>query len=138
MTSAVPLREGLFREGADGPTLLASKCTACEHVSYPATEQCLKCGNLSTEPIELGGGGELLVATVVHMGNGRFDAGYSVGYVNMPHGVRVFSQLDASADELPLPGTPMKLEILPMWREGEQDVIAYRFAPATKKESAHA
>lgn len=139
MTNPVPLREGLFRETAAGPTLLASCCTACGHTSYPPAPRCLDCGSEAQEPVELGSEGELLCATVVHMGNNRYPPGYTVGYVTMPHGVRVFAQLAISAGEdLPAPGTPMTLEIVPMWREQEQDVLAYRFVPAPGKESAHA
>ncbi|PRZ43953.1 putative OB-fold protein [Antricoccus suffuscus] len=135
MTDTISVREGLFRETNDGPTLLAGRCAQCARTVFPATERCLECGDDSIESVELGAEGELLCATVVHMGNGRFDAGHSVGYVRMPHDIRVFSQITTSGEQ-PLPsGTPMRLEIAPLWREGEQDVLAYRFVPTTTKEA---
>lgn len=140
MTDPVPLREGLFRETAAGPTLLASRCTACGHTSYPPALRCLDCGREETqETIELGSDGALLCATVVHMGNDRYPPGYTVGYVTMPHGVRVFAQLAiAAGEDVPAPGTPMTLEIVPMWRKQEQDVLAYRFVPSLEKKFPHA
>lgn len=133
MTAAIPVREGLFQETDDGPTLLAGRCAQCGRTVFPATEHCLECGHRSIESVELGAEGELLCATVVHMGNGRFEPGYSVGYVMMPHDIRVFSQITTSGEQQLSSGTPMRLEIAPLWREGEQDVLAYRFVPATKE-----
>lgn len=138
MTETIPVREGLFRESDTGPTLLAGRCGACGRTVFPVTESCLECGHESIETVELGAEGELLCATVVHMGNGRFEPGHSVGYVTMPHDIRVFTQIAVSGDE-PLPsGTPMRLEIAPLWREGEQDVLAYRFVPTTGQEALDA
>lgn len=138
MTTPMPLREGLFRETETGPTLLASRCTTCGHLSYPAADWCPECHSDASEIIELGGEGELHAATIVHMGNQRFQPGYAVGYVVMPQGVRIFSQLGVTGDDLPSPGTQMRLEILPLWREDDQDILAYRFVRATRKETPHA
>lgn len=139
MTMTIPVREGFYRDTDDGPSLLAGRCARCSRITFPRTEHCLECGHDAVQPFELGGKGELLCATVVHMGNGRFSAGYGVGYVMMPHGVRVFSQLAAPrGDRLPAAGTPMRLEIAPLWREGEQDVLAYRFVPTSSEEAVHA
>lgn len=134
MTAAIPVREGLFRETDDGPTLLAGECGECGRIAFPISERCLECGVDGITIRELGSNGVLLCATVVHMGNGRFEPGYSVGYILMPHGVRVFSQT-ASDGHAPLAsGTPMRLELAPLWRHGEDDVLAYRFVPAASKE----
>jgi uncharacterized OB-fold protein len=121
-----PVREGLFREGPDGPTLLAGRCPGCGHTSFPATERCLECHGRDVETVELGGRAELLCATTVHRGSPRFAAGYQVGYVILPGGVRIFAPLAGTPLE---PGTALRLEIAPMWRDGERDVLAYRFVP---------
>lgn len=138
MTATIPVREKLFRETEDGPTLLAGQCAECGRIVFPASERCLECGHDGIEIRELGAEGELLCATVVHMGNERFDPGYSVGYMMMPHGVRIFSQTVTDGDEPLASGTPMRLEIAPLWREGEHDVLGYRFIPATNKETKDA
>lgn len=138
MTNAIPVREGLFRETDHGPTLLAARCELCGRTVFPATEQCLECGHHGVQTVELGGRGELLCATVVHMSNGRFEAGYSVGYVTMPHGIRVFTPIETDREE-PLPcGTQMQLEIVPLWRDNDHDVLAHRFVPVAREERANA
>lgn len=138
MNTQVPLREGLFEQTDSGPTLLASRCTSCGHTAYPVTARCLACGAEEQEALQLGAQGELFCASVVHIGNGRFAPGYVVGYVIMPHGVRVFGQLDTGGEDPPAPGTPMTLEIVPMWQEDGHDVLAPRFVPTARKESTNA
>lgn len=132
MTETVPLREGLFEERARGPVLLASTCGICGQSVFPATDRCLACGGRSQEGTELGPEGALLCATVVHMASGHFEPGYTVGYVELQHGVRVFGQIAASAD-LPTPGTTMRIEIAPMWREDGKGVLAYQFRAVGKE-----
>lgn len=134
MSTPVPIRDGLFAETDDGPVLLASECTTCGHTSFPASSLCLACGAQTQEPVDLGTEGELLSATVVHMGNGRFEPGYTVGYITMRAGIRVFGQLSSSAEGLPALGTRMRVELVPLWREPEHEVLGYRFAPAPGKD----
>ena len=131
------LREGLFRSAPDGPTLLAGNCARCGRTAFPTTERCLECGHVGVDVVELGAEGKLLCATVVHMPNGPYTPGHRVGYVVMPHGIRVFSQIGASGEALP-PGTPMRLEIVPLWREDDHEVLGYRFIQSTNKEGSDA
>ncbi|HEX7738657.1 MAG TPA: zinc ribbon domain-containing protein [Marmoricola sp.] len=146
MSTQTPVREGLFTETASGPTLLASRCDTCGHTAYPATARCLACGAEDLETVEIGDEGDLLCASVVHMGNGRFAPGYVVGYVVID-GIRVFAQLDTGGEEPPPPGTSMTLEIVPLWQQDDTDVLAPRFVPTSsasrtsrtsRKESADA
>jgi len=101
--TSVPLREGLFGETDAGPTLMASHCAQCDHTAFPRVDRCTNCRADDQETVEFGGEGKLLCATVVYMGNGRFSPGYSVGYVTMPPGLRVFGQLAFSGTEPPMP-----------------------------------
>jgi len=129
-TTPTAFREGLFREGPDGPTLLASRCTNCGRVFFPVSEMCLDCRGRGLETVELGGEAELLCATTVRMPNRHFPPGHAVGYVVLPPGLRIFTQL-RPVDATPFrSGMPMKLEIAPLWQVGDHDVLAYRFVPA--------
>lgn len=135
-TATTSVREGLFRATDEGPTLLASRCASCGRTAFPTTTTCLGCGSGDPAVVELGAEGSLLCGTTVHMGNGRFDAGYTVGYVTMPHGVRVFTQIRTKGGDVPEVGTAMRLELVSMWQEGEGDVVAHRFVPAEEMRDA--
>lgn len=129
-STSTPFREDLFRVGPDGPALLAGRCPRCGRVTFPAPEMCLDCRGGDIETVELGGEAELLCATAVHMPNRHFPPGHAVGFLVLPPGVRVFAQL-RQVDHKPFrSGMPMKLEIAPLWREDDNDVLAYRFVPA--------
>ncbi|OLT41646.1 hypothetical protein BJF85_04235 [Saccharomonospora sp. CUA-673] len=129
MTTQTALREDTFRETPDGFTLLASRCHHCGHVSFPPATLCVACRAEALKPIDLGGRAELLCSTTVHMPSEHFAAGYTVGYVTMPGGQRIFTPL-APADDTPLtPGMPLKLEIAAMWQDDGTDIVAHRFVP---------
>lgn len=128
-----PIREGLFRETDSGPALLAGECAACGRTTFPSTSICLECGGEEVAPVALGAEGDLLCATVVHMGTGGFSPGYSVGYVVMPGGIRVFTQIVGAGEE-PLPsGTRMRLQIAPLWPQDEPDILGYHFIPTPEE-----
>lgn len=130
MTTTVPLREGLFRDTPEGPTLLASRCVDCGQVVFPRQIPCPACRSTEVTTVELGAEGTLLCATTVHMPTQTTTPGDAVGYVIMRHDVRVFTQIDADNDNLPEPGTAMRLRIAALRRDGDTVVLAHRFAPA--------
>lgn len=130
MTETINLREGLFREAPDGGALLASRCKKCGQLHFPAGSICLACRSNELTEIELSNEGELFCETQVHMKTPRFAAGYYVGYVALPEGIRVFSQLRAVEGKPFKIGMKMKLELVPIFQEDGKDVVAHRFYPA--------
>lgn len=129
MSQPTPLREDLYRIDASGPVLTGGRCASCGFVGFPRAAVCLECGNTTIEREDIGGKGELFVETTVHMSNGRFPPGYSVGYVRFPSGIRVFGQI-RKAGEQPLPiGSPMRVEIVTLYEDNGQPVEAFRFHP---------
>jgi uncharacterized OB-fold protein len=130
MPTSTPFREGLFREGPDGPALLAGRCTGCGRVSFPVPDMCLDCRDGDIETVEVGGDAQLLCATTVHMPNRHFPAGHAVGFVVLPPGVRIFTQLRPVEGKPFRSGMPVTLEIASLWQEDGADVLAYRFVPA--------
>lgn len=129
MTETIQLRPGLYREGPDGPTLLGSRCRNCQHVHFPAGETCISCRGKDLEVVDLGGEATLFCQTTVHMKTPHFAAGYQVGYVTLPGGKHVFSQLRAVEGKPFKVGMPMKLEFASLWQEDGKDVQCYRFHP---------
>ena len=57
----------------------------------------------------------------------HFEAPYAIGWIELPEGVRVFSQLKGW-EEKPLEvGMDMELEIDKLWEEESKEVIGYKF-----------
>lgn len=125
----VNLREGIFRDASDGPVLVGHRCTACGQIHFPGGELCLSCLNETLEPVDLSQEGELFCETTVHMKTAHFDPPYSVGYIALPEGIKIFAPI-RKIDGLPLKvGMRMRVELASMWEEDGKNVLAYRFHP---------
>ena len=129
MTQTVILREGLYREGSEGPILTGGRCSRCGFIGFPRPQTCLECGSDALESADLGSRGELLCETTVHMRTDKYAAGYSVGYVTMAHGVRVFGQVRKPDATSLAAGESMTVEVARMWEEGDKEVLCYCFRP---------
>lgn len=93
MSEPVPIQEGLYRDQDGHPALLGSRCRTCGHIHFPKAGTCLACRSSDVDVVELGDEASLFCETTVHMNTPHFPAGYSVGYVTLPGGFRLFTQL---------------------------------------------
>jgi len=131
MKKKVPIRKGLFvGEGNDG-RLLANKCEKCGHLFFPKVDICLNCFHEALEEVTLGNEGTLYSYTTAHMPSSHFDPPFSVGYIDMPEGVRVFSPLKMSGNAPFKVGMNVKLVIETLWEEEDKDVTGYKFSPVS-------
>jgi uncharacterized OB-fold protein len=125
----VPFKEGLFEEGDGGPRLIGSRCRACGQVLFPAKPVCLNCNSADIETIHLGRDGSLYAYTTVYLPSEHFPPPYAVGWIELPEGMRVFSQV-RGWQETPLKiGMPMRMSIETLWQDGDNEVTGYVFRP---------
>jgi uncharacterized OB-fold protein len=133
---ARPYKEGLWRAGADGrPVLVGSRCSVCERIHFPRKPICPDCGCRDVDEVELSRHGRIYSFTTVYQGPTGFRTPYTVGYVDLPEGLRVFTQLVATK---PLAlGQSVVLDIGPVrWESAEAAVIGIRFRSAEEVEVA--
>lgn len=128
-TVTVPVREGIFRDTPEGGVLVGQRCTACGQVHFPGGRMCLSCLGESLEPVDLSREGTLFCETTVHMKTAHFNPPYSVGYIALPEGLKVFAPLRSVEGKSFQVGMPMRVELAPMWEEDGKSVVAYRFHP---------
>lgn len=129
MADQIPIREDMFTAGGEGPVLHANKCTACGKVYFPKAHLCLTCFNEQLEEITLNRRGKLFSYTVVHMPSSHFQPPYAVGYVDLPEGVRIFSQLEITEEKPFKVDMDMEVKIDTLWHEDGKDVVGFRFTP---------
>ena len=127
--SAAPemFQRGLFERDAAGPYLLGSQCRACQRTFYPRTVLCLDCLSSDLEERRLPRHGTLECFTTVQMPSINIAPPYSVGYVQLGEGLRVFAPLEAGHDALAT-GMTMRLADYRLGRE-PQIRLAYCFVP---------
>lgn len=72
--------------------LTGSRCPVCTTTAYPARRLCAR-DQAPMDPCDLSDQGTIYEAVQVAIAPVGFDAPYWVGYVDLPEGVRVFSQI---------------------------------------------
>jgi uncharacterized OB-fold protein len=130
MTTTIDVRAGIFRQTPQGKRLSGSRCGHCGTTHFPPTALCFACLSEAVEEVALDPVGTLFSYTTVYMKTAHFEPPYSIGYVDLPEGVRVFAPLrtDSTADLAV--GQKMQIEIGPLWSEADgTPVIGYRFHP---------
>ena len=136
MKTRVPFREGLFEETSGRGSLIGARCRQCGQVIFPVRETCLNCLGQDLEPVHLSRNGKLYAYTIVHMPSEHFPPPYAVGWIELPEGVRVFSQLRGWQEQPLATGMEMQLYFETLWEEAEKEVIGYVFRPSGNGEEA--
>ena len=77
-----------------GPlTLLGSRCQSCAQVLFPEAAVCPACAGDSLQRVELSRQGTLYAWSRVHVGPKSLDRPYTLGFVDLPEGVRVLARI---------------------------------------------
>jgi len=84
--------------------------------------------------VNLSQNGTLYTYTTVYRGKPNFKVPYSVGYVDLKDGVRIFAPLfDVVPEELRV-GMEMELVFREMdWVSGQEETLVYGFKPVRKE-----
>ena len=129
----IPFKEGFFTQPeapGEQAYLLGNKCKSCGQTYFPKVALCPDClKDDSIEELKLSPRGKLYTYTVVRVPSPGFKAPYVFGYIDLPEGVRVCSQISTvEFDKLQL-GMEMEL-VLGQVREDEgKSIIGYLFRP---------
>ena len=91
-----------FWEGLAAGRFLTSRCTDCEHMTFPPKPICPECWEPNVEWVELSGRGTLVSYTEVSAAPQMFakDAPYTLCIVDLDEGVRCVSRVLADWDDL--------------------------------------
>lgn len=126
----------------DPAHLLGSRCAECGTVVFPCQDGCPRCGERGMARIPLGRRGTLWTWTsqdflpkAPYAGpETEADfAGYLVGYVELPEGVRVVTRLvDLDRREVHI-GMELELRFVPFGADPDgTEVVAYAFGPVVE------
>jgi len=129
MANRIPIREGAFTESPDGGILLANRCRSCGQIFFPKAVFCLICLGKDIEEIKLSRKGKLYSYTTGHMPSMYFQPPYTIGYVDMPEGVKIFAPLKMVEGKPFKIGMDMEVVIEKLWQEGDNEIIGYKFKP---------
>ena len=134
----VPVAEGLFTWPSEEPQLIASRCTACGIVTFPAQGSCPRCASTDMEERLLPRRGRLWAWTTQEFPPpsppyaGPADASFEpfgLGYVDLDE-VKVETRLtEADAARL-AHGMEMELVVVPFRADDDgNEVVSFAFRP---------
>lgn len=110
------------------PTLLGSRCSDCGLVEFPRVDRCPSClGTMAPQP--LSETGQLHSYTTVRFGPPQFDPPYTIGCVDLPEEVRIFTQLEPTDTDYEI-GQSVELRIAQVSETDEAIELGYAFGPA--------
>jgi uncharacterized OB-fold protein len=130
MKTRVPFREGLFEETSGKGSLIGARCLQCGQIIFPRRETCLNCLGQDLEPVHLSRKGKLYSYTIVHMPSEHFKPPYAIGWIELPEGIRIFSQIRDWQEQHLKTGMDMELHFEKLWDEEDKEVIGYVFRPS--------
>ena len=130
MKTGVPFKEGLIEEVSGKGILVGCKCKQCGKVIFPIRKVCLNCLNRDLERLNLSRNGKLYSFTIVHMPSEHFQPPYAIGWIELPEGIRIFSQIRGWQEQPLKIGMKMQIQIETLWQEGENEITGYVFRPA--------
>ncbi|MCC6641434.1 MAG: OB-fold domain-containing protein [Deltaproteobacteria bacterium] len=138
MTERIPVIEGLFTEGPEGPRLLGSRCVTCATPYFPKSLACHNpsCTEGRMEDAAFGPRGVLFSSAVQNYPPpppAKYDEPYrpyAVGMVDLAEGLRVLGRIDTPDPSALRGGTPVELSVGHLYRDTEgRDVVTWQFRP---------
>ncbi len=119
---------------ADGLHLLGNRCRSCEQSYFPQREVCPKCyaEGIETrmEKIKLSSQGKLYSYSTVQVAPKRFQPPYTLGYVDLPEGVRVLAQIIIQSPDQLKVDSQVRAELGKVAvDEKGNEVMSYKFRP---------
>lgn len=133
MAEVVPFWEGVFVQDDDGGRLIGNKCASCGRIYFPKADFCFDCLAQHLEEVTLSRVGKLYSFTICRMPSEQFEPPYSVGLIDLPEGIRVFAPLKFVENESYQIGMDMEIYIDELWKEGDRQVIGYKFRPVASR-----
>ena len=85
--------EHVRTDTAGRPTLVGSLCPDCGTAMFPPAPVCPACMSEAIAPADMPRTGTLYAFTIVHTGPKKWRKPSTLGYVDLPNNVRVFTHL---------------------------------------------
>ena len=126
---SIPFREGLFSSESGKVFLVGNRCTACGQSFFPSRPFCFSCLGKEMQTVKLDSRGRLYSFTTSYIPSPHFEAPYTVGWVDLKEGIRLFAPIALSRTEELKMNMEMELVIEELWREDNSSVMGYKFRP---------
>ena len=118
----------LFIEKDSEIRLRGSECPNCRRRFFPPKARCPECLRSGLGSVALDTRGTLYSHTTVYIPSRNFKPPYTVGYVELDEGVRIFGQIRVREGEPLTIGSSIKMVIDYLWKRPDgESVSGYLF-----------
>ncbi|MEE8331015.1 MAG: Zn-ribbon domain-containing OB-fold protein [Acidimicrobiia bacterium] len=110
--------------------LVGSRCGNCGAHFFPVRAACAGCLHDSLETVRFSRAATLYTFSVVRQSTPEFEVPYALGYVDLPEGVRIMTQLTGRDPEDYELGMEMELVVEPFGEDEDgTELVGFRFRP---------
>jgi uncharacterized OB-fold protein len=129
----IPFKENLFVEQSEPerkPRMLGAHCRKCGKYAFPFREICIFCHSREVQKTYLSPKGKLHTFTICRVPVPYTTPPYAMGYIDLPEGLMIFSQLTNWEEKDLKIGMEMELvvEKLKTDKDGNE-IYTYKFRP---------
>jgi uncharacterized OB-fold protein len=112
---------------ANRPVLVGARCGACGTRVFPRPSVCPHCMSEEIQAEDMSRTGTLYAYSTVHVGARKWHKPFTLGYVDLDNGVRVFSHI--MGDKLAMEGR-VQLDVAELGRgEDGKPIVSFVFRP---------
>jgi len=134
---SVPFRKGLFGPAGNSdqePRLIGAQCLACGKYAFPFRHTCIFCHSEEVEKTFLSRTGKIHTFTICRVPVPHFPVPYAIGFVDLPEGVRILSQLTGWSEKDLQVGGEVEMVVGKIKETPDgQEIISYQFRPIKKR-----
>ena len=110
--------------------LIGSRCGNCGAHFFPVRQACSGCLHDELETVRFSSDATLYTYSVVRQSTPEFEVPYALGYVDLPEGVRIMTQLTGLEPEEYVLGMEMELVVGSFGQDEDGNELAgWRFQP---------
>jgi len=131
----IPIRENLWLDTLNGPRLIGSKCPQCGELYFPRKENnlCTYCQSMNLEDFQFSTKGKIYSHTSIMQRPPVYYRGevpYSIGYVELPEGIRIETLFTGCDIEKIHVGMDVELVVEKLHEHDDgKEVVTYKFRP---------
>jgi len=132
------IEDAWFHDFGQGWSLTGGRCPACGRIYFPTKQVCPSCFNAEQEKVPLSRKGKLHTFSRSHMGPAGIRTPFTIGFIDLPEGIKLFSLLTDCDPWDKVLGVGMEMEmVIETIREDEEgnEIVGYKFRPSREASS---
>ncbi len=130
-------KEGLFASAGNSgpePHLIGVQCLSCGKYAFPFRQTCIFCHSEEVKRTFLSRTGKIHTFTICRVPVPNFSTPYAIGFIDLPEGVRILSQLTGWSEKDLQVGGEVEMVIGKIKENPDgREILSYQFRPTKER-----